>query len=78
MLNDNGMDTQVMEAIVRMPGTALDDIVLECPDLSWNQVFLAIDRLTRRGSVRLTPQGQGRYAVQLSGSAMADSKGDQA
>jgi hypothetical protein len=76
MLNDNGIDTQVMEAIVRMPGTALDDIVLECPDLSWNQVFLVIDRLTRRGSVKLSPQGQGRYTVQLSGSAMAESKGD--
>jgi len=77
MLHDNGIDKQVMEVIVRMPGTALDDIVLECPDLSWNQVFLVIDRLTRCGSVRLMPKGQGRYTVQLSESASAASRGEQ-
>lgn len=71
------LDKQVMEVIVRMPGTALDDIVLECPDLSWNQVFLVIDRLTRRGSVRPTPKGQGRYDVQLSESAAAERRREQ-
>jgi hypothetical protein len=55
-----------MEVIVPTPGTALDDIVLECPDLSWNQVFLEMDRLTRCRSVRLMPKGQGPYTMHLS------------
>lgn len=65
MVTQRTVDRQVMEVIVRTPGTALDDIVLECPDLSWNQVFLVIDRLTRCGSVRLMPKGHGRYIVHL-------------
>jgi hypothetical protein len=36
-----------MEVIVRTPGTALDDIVSECQDVTWNQLFVVIDRLTR-------------------------------
>jgi hypothetical protein len=59
-------DLRVMEVIVRSPGTALDDIVLECPDLTWNQVFIAIDRLSREGSLKLTPKGRGLYTVHLS------------
>ncbi|HKT34438.1 MAG TPA: hypothetical protein VJR03_06370 [Nitrospira sp.] len=73
MLGQSGIDRQVMEVIVRTPGTALDDIVLECPDLSWNQVFLVIDRLTRCGSVSLMPKGQGRYTVHLSRTCIAES-----
>ena len=73
MLSQSMVDRQVMEVIVRTPGTALEDIVLECPDLSWNQVFLVIDRLTRCGSVRLMPKGHGRYTVHLSLASIAES-----
>lgn len=31
-------DQRVLEVIARSPRNELDDIVLECPDLSWNQV----------------------------------------
>ena len=73
MLSQSMVDRQVMKVIVRTPGTALEDIVLECPDLSWNQVFLVIDRLTRCGSVRLMPKGHGRYTVHLSQASIAES-----
>lgn len=73
MLSQSVVDRQVMEVIVRTPGTALEDIVLKCPDLSWNQVFLVIDRLTRSGSVRLMPKGHGRYRVHLCQASKADS-----
>ena len=73
MLSQSSIDRQVMEVIVRTPGRALEDIVLECPDLSWNQVFLVIDRLTRCGSVRLIPKGQGRYIAYLAQASMAES-----
>jgi hypothetical protein len=73
MVTQGTVDRQVMEVIVRTPGTALDDIVLECPDLSWNQVFLVIDRLTRFGSMRLMPKGQGRYIVHQSYASVTES-----
>lgn len=61
-------ERQVLEVIVRSPGSVLDDIVLQCPHLTWNQVFLTIDRLSREGELTLTPKGQGIYQVHLAGS----------
>lgn len=54
---------KIMQVIIRSPGSSLEDVVLECPDLTWNQVFCEIDRLSRTGQVRLTPNGPGRYGV---------------
>jgi hypothetical protein len=34
------------------------------PDLTWNQLFLAIDDLSRRGIVRVTMEADGAYRVQ--------------
>lgn len=52
-----------MEVIIRSPGRLIEEVVLECPDLTWNQVFCALDRLYRMGHVRLTAKGQGRYSI---------------
>lgn len=65
MSNHDQIDRQVMEAIGRTPSCELDDIACECVGLTWNQVFLAIDRLSREGTVQLEPRGRGRYAIQL-------------
>ena len=35
-----------------------------CPDLTWNQVFLAIDYLSRTGQVRVTLDPARTYRVQ--------------
>lgn len=58
-----GTDHRVLEIVVRSPGTMLDEIVLECPDLTWNQVFIAIDRLNREGVLTMKLNGLGRYAI---------------
>lgn len=57
---------QSLEVIIRSPGAMVDDVVFQCSDLTWNQIFLAIDRLSREGTLRLTPKGQGLYAIQVS------------
>jgi hypothetical protein len=54
---------EIMQVIIRYPGCSLEEVVLECPHLTWNQVFCEIDRMSRTGQVRLTPQGPGRYGV---------------
>jgi hypothetical protein len=56
---------QALEVIICSPGAMVDDVVFQCPDLIWNQVFLAIDRLNREGTVTLTPKGGGLYSVQV-------------
>lgn len=62
------MDTQattyrVMEVLRRGFGCDLEELVQECPGLTWNQVFLEIDRLSRAGSVVLSREGRGHYRV---------------
>jgi hypothetical protein len=59
-------DHRVLEVVVRSPGSVLDDIVLECPDLTWNQVFIVIDRLSREGVLTMSSKGRGQYAITFS------------
>ena len=52
-----------MEVIIRSPGCLLEEVVLECPGLTWNQVFTEIERMSRTGLVQLQAKGLGLYTV---------------
>ncbi len=43
---------------------SMEELVTLCPELTWNQVFLAIDYLSRTGQVRVTLDGDRAYRVQ--------------
>lgn len=53
----------VMDIVRRSPGCDLEDIIHECPELTWNQVFFEIDRLSREGDVILSLAEPGHYSV---------------
>ncbi len=55
--------TQILEVLARSDGCLLEEIVDQCSDLTWNQVFLELDRLSRTGEIRLGLRGPGRYIV---------------
>jgi hypothetical protein len=42
----------------------LEEVVDLCPDVTWNQVFLAIDHLSRTGHVRVRLDPSKTYWVQ--------------
>lgn len=54
----------ILEAVAHHPGCCLDDLVKVCPELTWNQIFLEVDWLSRTGRLRLLLIGSGRYAVE--------------
>lgn len=54
---------QVMEVKIRSPGGLLEEVVLECPGLTCNQIFTELERMSRGGQVRLTAKGAGLYAA---------------
>lgn len=54
----------VMDMVLGSQGCDLEEIVRRCPELTWNQVFLEIDRLSRNGEVALRQVGASRYSVQ--------------
>jgi uncharacterized protein (DUF433 family) len=63
---------RVYEALEQL-GTdcAMEEVVGLCPELTWNQVFLAIDYLSRTGQVRVTLDSGRTYRVQASRAATA-------
>ncbi|HMS86646.1 MAG TPA: hypothetical protein PKD12_23740 [Nitrospira sp.] len=42
-------EDRVLAVIAHSPSATLDDVVLPCPDLTWNQVLRAIDGSVERG-----------------------------
>jgi len=58
---------QVRERLEQL-GTAcpLDEVRELCPALTWNQIFLAIDYLSRTGHVRVMRDVDSSYTVQAS------------
>ena len=55
----------ILEAVRCTPDCTLEELVLNCPDFSWAQVFLEVDRLSRSGQLRLTKRGVGSYTITL-------------
>jgi hypothetical protein len=56
---------QILQTVSHSPGCLLDEIVHACPDFTWNQIFLEIDRLSRRGEVLLKLEKPGVYRIGL-------------
>lgn len=56
---------QIIQAMTESPGCLLEELVVACPGLTWNQIFFEVDRLSRTGQVQLTRAGVGKYAVRL-------------
>lgn len=44
----------------------MEEVMGLCPDLTWNQVFLAIDYLSRTGQIRVTLDSGRTYRVAAS------------
>jgi len=59
---------RILGEVKRMHGCDLDTLAQSLPELTWNQVFLEIDRLSRQGQVLVTFGSGGRYMIRLPGS----------
>jgi hypothetical protein len=58
-------EDQVIGVLHRTQTCDLEEVMRHCTDLTWNQVFLAVDRLSRNGEIMLMPRGRGTYIVTL-------------
>ena len=57
------VENQVIGVLHRTHACDLEDVTRQCPNLTWNQVFLAVDRLSRSGEIMLMPGGRGVYTL---------------
>jgi hypothetical protein len=55
-----------VQRVLEQLGTecSIEEVMTLCPELTWNQVFIAIDYLSRAGEVRVTLDGDRTYRVQ--------------
>lgn len=56
---------RILGAVQRAHGCDLDMLTKSLSDLSWGQVFLEVDRLSREGQVLVTLGTGGRYLIRL-------------
>ena len=56
---------QVIDIMLHTRTCTLEDITRRCPNLTWNQVFLVVDHLSRTEQARLMLAKGGRYTLTL-------------
>ena len=65
MIRDREVTHRILKTLEANPQCDLDKLVQLCSELSWSEVFLGIDRLSRTGRVRLSRQSIGNYIISL-------------
>jgi hypothetical protein len=55
----------IIEAVSRSPDCLLEELALDCPDLTWNQIFVEIARMNEEGRLLLEGRGPGVYIIKL-------------
>ncbi|HSQ49703.1 MAG TPA: hypothetical protein VLL94_00390 [Nitrospiraceae bacterium] len=65
MTSHTPVTDRILGAVQRMHGCDLDTLAKSLSDLSWGQVFLEVDRLSRDGQVLVTLDTGGRYMIRL-------------
>jgi hypothetical protein len=63
MATAQDLSVTLVELLKQSPECDVEELMTYCPQATWNQVFLALDQLSRSGQVILRQQGPGRYKV---------------
>jgi len=56
---ESTLTVRILEAVSEAPGCRIEDVVGNLPDLTWNQIFLELARLSRNRQVRLVVNRRG-------------------
>ena len=65
MTSHTPVTDRILDEVQRTHGCDLDLLTKSLSDLSWSQVFLEVDRLSRDGQVLVTFNTGGPYMIQL-------------
>ena len=65
MVSHTPVTDRILGEVQRTHGCDLDTLTNSLSDLSWGQVFLEVDRLSRDGQVLVTSDTGGRYMIRL-------------
>ena len=65
MAQESTAENLVIDILRKAPACDLEEVTRQCPNLTWNQVFLVVDQLSRTGQVRLVLVKRGSYTLTL-------------
>jgi hypothetical protein len=65
MASHTPVTDRILGTVQRTHGCDLDTLTNSLTDLSWGQVFLEVDRLSRDGQVLVTLGTGGRYMIRM-------------
>ncbi|MGH7180559.1 MAG: hypothetical protein ACREJN_01130 [Nitrospiraceae bacterium] len=65
MASHTPVTDRILDQVQRTHGCDLDTLAKRLSDLSWSQVFLEVDRLSREGQVQVSLDTGGRYMIRL-------------
>ena len=55
----------VIDVLQKTGPCGIDDLVIQLPNLSWGEVFVAVDQMSRDGRVLLRQLGYSTYQIAL-------------
>ena len=59
------VEARIIKSVSCHPGCLLEELALECPDLTMTQVILTVDRLSRTDQLQLERKGPGVFTVRV-------------
>jgi hypothetical protein len=65
MTQYTAVEDQIFDVVNNTRACDLEEIMSQCTNLTWNQVFLAVDRLSRSGEIALIRSGRGMYILAI-------------
>lgn len=64
-MNHQRVTDRSLDVAAHYPDCTIEDVMRLCPDLTWNQVFFGVDRMSREGHVRLRFCARGVYTIEV-------------
>jgi hypothetical protein len=61
----SSVDCIIYQEVIGLVSCTLDELVQQLPAYSWAQVFAAVDRLSRRGTLKLSRTGRFGYGLSV-------------
>lgn len=65
LLRSKPIATQILESLARNPACEFQQLLADCSEFTWNQLFYEVDRLSQLGQLCLTSVGGGHYFMRL-------------
>jgi len=65
LLQSKPLATQILESVARNPACEFRQLLADCSEFTWNQLFYEVDRLSQLGQLCLTSVGSGHYFIRL-------------